>query len=424
LIPMPPLFSVQSASLVAAIASICYSAYFRPSSILHPSHSVPRRAWSTQEGFVFELAKASEPVVLLGSDVEHWSARRQWSSAAKLAKLIAAHHGKLNGVYHQTQGTRFGPFYDPLRPFHVLESVQPRNPYTSNASLSKAEFRDAFVQLPSATLRRNDELVLPSKPRKEPNRTSKIHGSCWAYSGAVVDALGPSAEDALEPLDAFLALNPAQSSVNLWVGQPGATTPCHYDSYHNFYAQLAGRKRFVLFPPADAAHLHTYPFLHPSYAQCHARIPKLVPQRNVYWDLNGLWDLLASWIRQIRLAVPLYTNDEIYNDNIARTKEKLQPTGASPAWEVDLEPGEVLYIPPFWLHEATALNNKNSNASATDEDAPTHCGLENGPASVSVNVWTGASDSAAAETLFALPLPPALTDNKTANTSMNAANVR
>ena len=33
------------------------------------------------------------------------------------------------------------------------------------------------------------------------------------------------------------------------VGQQGVSAHAHYDGYHNFYVQLVGRKRFVVFPP-------------------------------------------------------------------------------------------------------------------------------------------------------------------------------
>jgi hypothetical protein len=219
----------------------------------------------------------------------------------------------------------------------------------------------------------------------------------------VVDALGPSAEDALEPLDAFLALNPAQSSVNLWLGQPGATTPCHYDSYHNFYAQLAGKKRFVLLPPADAAALHTFPFLHPSFAQCQARIPALTP-RHLNWSnwRRECVATIASWSHWARLSLFSRGVGDDGGDTAAFPLRRAQPLPplVSPAWVVDLVPGDVLYIPPFWLHEATALGSNPG-----PEAAPAQCGVESGPASVSVNVWTSDADSNVAEALFALPLP-------------------
>lgn len=41
----------------------------------------------------------------------------------------------------------------------------------------------------------------------------------------------------------------AATQANVWVGGRGVTTHLHTDAFHNLYAQIAGRKRFVLFPP-------------------------------------------------------------------------------------------------------------------------------------------------------------------------------
>lgn len=77
----------------------------------------------------------------------------------------------------------------------------------------------------------------------------------------------------------------------------------HLDSYDNFFVQLHGRKRFLLFEPeqvdqpnslrlcvpsltdpdalwsmfVQARHLHPYPFLHPSYAQAQVRCLCIIP---------------------------------------------------------------------------------------------------------------------------------------------------
>ena len=94
-----------------------------------------------------------------------------------------------------------------------------------------------------------------------------------------------------------MALRPSRSSVNLWLGRAGGVAPCHYDGYHNAFAQLHGRKRLLVAtpnpnpnpnpsphrhrhpdpnphpnpkqvaPPAASALLRPFPFLHPSHAQ-------------------------------------------------------------------------------------------------------------------------------------------------------------
>ena len=42
--------------------------------------------------------------------------------------------------------------------------------------------------------------------------------------------------------------------------------------YHNFFAQIKGRKRFTLVPSTSWPEIRVYPFLHPSHAQCQANL--------------------------------------------------------------------------------------------------------------------------------------------------------
>uniref|UniRef100_A0A914QAL9 JmjC domain-containing protein n=1 Tax=Panagrolaimus davidi TaxID=227884 RepID=A0A914QAL9_9BILA len=47
-----------------------------------------------------------------------------------------------------------------------------------------------------------------------------------------------------------LGINGKFSDETVWIGSPGAYTPCHYDSYgYNLHLQLKGTKRWILFPP-------------------------------------------------------------------------------------------------------------------------------------------------------------------------------
>lgn len=57
----------------------------------------------------------------------------------------------------------------------------------------------------------------------------------------------------------------------LWVGMKGVFTQAHYDEAHNFFAQIHGRKKFVLFHPSDFSNLYVYPFHHPADRQSQVR---------------------------------------------------------------------------------------------------------------------------------------------------------
>ena len=92
------------------------------------------------------------------------------------------------------------------------------------------------------------------------------------------------------------------------MGQPHVIAHCHYDGYHNFYAQLYGTKKFTLFQPDNWPGLYPYPFLHPSHAQSQV-------------NLSDSLDLSVF---------PL--------------------AGKARALEVVLRPGDLLYMPPLWFH--------------------------------------------------------------------------
>eukprot|EP00732_Lithocolla_globosa_P002087 Lithocolla_globosa_v1_NODE_1252_length_2731_cov_28.184604.p1 type:complete len:453 gc:universal NODE_1252_length_2731_cov_28.184604:1273-2631(+) len=103
--------------------------------------------------------------------------------------------------------------------------------------------------------------------------------------------------------------NSLENIVNLWTGSPGVTAHAHYDPFHNMFVQIVGRKHVTLFPPKDFNHLQLYPTQHPYRRQSMLNIENATLRDN--------------------------------KDDILGTMNPLQVT---------LEPGDLLYIPPFWFH--------------------------------------------------------------------------
>ncbi|KAL0269472.1 UNVERIFIED_CONTAM: hypothetical protein PYX00_007187 [Menopon gallinae] len=92
----------------------------------------------------------------------------------------------------------------------------------------------------------------------------------------------------------------------LWIGNKGAHTPCHMDTYGcNLVAQIKGRKLWILIPPGETDSLSP------------VRVP--YEESSVYSSYN------------------FYTP----NSNLLRIKN---------ARKVILNPGEVLFIPKHWWH--------------------------------------------------------------------------
>ena len=115
---------------------------------------------------------------------------------------------------------------------------------------------------------------------------------------------------------------------SLWLSGANVTTQCHYDVDHNVHVQLAGSKRWVLFPPQAASELSLFGFLHPRYRTSQVPFhsePRTRPPSE--WKLSP----------QEQLDFP-------------RARHALER-----ALTVELHAGDALYLPPFWPHHVTAL---------------------------------------------------------------------
>jgi hypothetical protein len=115
-------------------------------------------------------------------------------------------------------------------------------------------------------------------------------------------------------------------SPHLWLGSAGCITPLHMDGSDNFAIHLFGRKRWILFPVKDYPYLYMNqpnPRSFPGFACSHVDV------RDPDYESFPLY----------RLACPL---------------------------EVEIGPGEALYLPAGWAHYVESLS-----------------------ASLMVNYWTG-----------------------------------
>jgi hypothetical protein len=107
----------------------------------------------------------------------------------------------------------------------------------------------------------------------------------------------------------------------LWIGHKGNLTPLHYDTWHGCLAQLSGRKRVTLISPQQTSKIY----------------------QESPWSLKSF---------STRLPQNSKDADEIQFPK-ARQLRRL---------ELVLEPGQLLYIPPYWWHEVESLDNSISLA--------------------------------------------------------------
>jgi hypothetical protein len=107
----------------------------------------------------------------------------------------------------------------------------------------------------------------------------------------------------------------AVSQAVVWLSHPGVRAQMHHDRSHNFFMQVRGRKKFKLYDPRAHQQLHLYP------AVSGARRQSQIDFEQAEAIENSALDELKAY-----------------------------------RWEVELQPGEMLYIPPFWFHEVESLD--------------------------------------------------------------------
>jgi lysine-specific demethylase 8 len=99
---------------------------------------------------------------------------------------------------------------------------------------------------------------------------------------------------------------------NLWIGAAGNVSNLHYDLSNNFLVQVEGRKRFILFSPED------YEYVYPAEKTARPNLSQLDPEN----PDNERFPLF-------KLARPI---------------------------TFILDPGDVIYMPPFWWHQVHSLD--------------------------------------------------------------------
>jgi len=103
-----------------------------------------------------------------------------------------------------------------------------------------------------------------------------------------------------------------KNSIHFWLGAANQKSTIHNDTYHNLNAQIYGKKAFLLFAPQQHELLYT-----------------------VQWDPE-LW------------ASPI----DPQNPDL----EKYPLFKQAEALEAILSPGEILFIPAFWWHQARSVS--------------------------------------------------------------------
>jgi hypothetical protein len=169
--------------------------------------------------------------------------------------------------------------------------------------------------------------------------------------------------------------SPLQAS--LWMASPNVSAVMHYDLDDNFLLQLFGDKTVVVASPEAVAFIKPYPSLHPLWRQSSidnlVKVEDLASLRDDFETEETLRRELEEFRRKRdnhkEYAGGGQKKQPLFTDLSSKESDKIGVAfNRSIIWQVDLSPGDMLYIPAGYFH-----------AVITGED------------SVSVNAWFGSA---------------------------------
>ncbi|XP_053380644.1 hypoxia-inducible factor 1-alpha inhibitor-like [Mercenaria mercenaria] len=256
-----------------------------------PLKKIPKRSCKDPEAI--EFIRKSEPVILTDTNLVasalHWNLR-----------YLADHMGDGNFTVYKSNSHKFKYYSD-----KKCKMVKEFKPPTQQTEMTFSEF--------AALLRQK---------QKEKHSNERIY-----LQQALNDSVGKTI------VYDFVNFNwgwlNEQQKLNNWgpltsnlllVGMEGNVTPVHYDEQENFFAQIYGHKRFMLFHPDQYKNLYPYPVYHPHDRQS-----------------------------QVDLDCPDY--------------KKFPNARNLTGYEGIVGPGDVLYIPMYWWHDVESLKDQGETIS-------------------------------------------------------------
>ena len=282
------------------------------------AREVERIKWEPEDAFAAHLAELGRPVVLTNTVISKWPAVRNWRENS----YLRSHAPTLPSVWNQS-GAAGATFV----PWRLVEEMPTRLVVESQ----RCEIR--MHETSMARFLSTAAEHLAAEAAADAAAAAAVADASDAAAAPAAEAVGKGTKGATEylyytddlsffprldldssPRD-FLKFRDRgipnethfDSQSMVWFAHPSVTAQPHYDLSHNFFAQVRSSKLIMLFSPEQSERLYFNPRLHPAHRQ--SQVDFDAPNLTRYPRFRGLTTLIVT-----------------------------------------LEPGELLYIPPFWAH--------------------------------------------------------------------------
>lgn len=271
--------------------------------------------------FVPELIARGEPAIVRGSSVSEWSSFSRWTNFSELADRLENDVPVLKEVKVPVQGaatTWYEVSKTGAETFVKASSLPDQLPF----EVKNMSTREFF------------ELLGSQRALEHDGDGDEEQGSAYTsfldfvatnatrayYFGTMFSQL----VDDVKPAEQLFAHEKDRSAYAqfVWISSKGLATQLHFDSDHNVFVQIVGKKRWLLFP----------------HHQTHRLSP--FPKISVKWHKSRLsmYDPPAAVLAK---------HPDVFE-------------ALSYARCVDLSPGDVLFIPGFYWHFVEGLSTSIS----------------------------------------------------------------
>lgn len=283
-------------------------AYPIPSGVFHTlKDAIVEISWNNSEGFLDSIIQYNLPVIIKNAPVNDWEI---FSIMDKLHSLSTDANVSDNMILH---GTRFQVNESTFilsneRDIGGMIGSKHDRPliYTD---ISVRKFLNKVLDNKTFFYYTDELEIFESLFNENTSRNSQLTGSeahnyddGWPIMRVVNKGLVNSIDKG----------NLSLWSPMIWMSHPGVISQTHYDTQNNIFLQIFGKKKFVLFSPDDSVKLYQYPLIHLSYRQ-------------------------SQIIFNQEMSSAEYLNKYPTLQNIT-------------AYEVNVGPKDMLFIPPYWSH--------------------------------------------------------------------------
>ena len=279
-------------------------------------HPIEEIDWSDTDYFMDNIIQKAKPVLIKNSPVANWAASSWDLGDVASSGLI------LNGSRLQT-----------LSPVFVLGYERDKGGMLGKESDLPVSYVDVYLKDFLQSVFEKDTFMYWTGPAS----TVKSHMDT-VRSGDSRYNIGPW--EVLKVVEDGLNISFADDNLwvpMLWLSHPGVIAQTHFDTQHNFFAQVLGKKKILIFE--QYSELYPYPSIHISGRQSQVRLENSAPVNTSSQDSKTVVE-----------RFPL--------------SKRLDAT------EVAVIPGDLLYIPPYWSHrvesETLAMSISVLSPSATE----------------------------------------------------------